>query len=149
MLFHLVLAATLVLGAVFDDTLGRLLRLAAVALVLLGCLAVLARGCHGHGTVQDVIRAGYAPASAILLAAYGRLLRYRAAHVGAALTVSGWLVALGWASYDPLRRVIVGLDFIATGLILLGLAELISLAKAGLLPWHVVHKDPEVHSALD
>jgi len=147
--FHLVLAATLVLGAVFDDTLGRLLRHAAVALVLLACLAVLSRGSPGPGAVPDWIRAGYTPASAVLLAAYGRLLRYRAARVGAALALSGWLVALGWASYDSLRRVIVGLDFIATGLVLLGLAELISLAKSGLLPWRVVDKDRQVHSALD
>jgi hypothetical protein len=30
--------------------------------------------------------------------------------------------------------VILGLDFIATGLVMLALAELISVAKAGLLP---------------
>ena len=58
--FHLALAATLVLGAAFDDALGRLLRLAAVALVLLGCLAVLSRetrGAHGGWPRAGCLRA--------------------------------------------------------------------------------------------
>ena len=39
--FHLVLASVLVLGAVFDDVLGRFLHSAGTALVLLACLFVL------------------------------------------------------------------------------------------------------------
>jgi hypothetical protein len=142
-------ATTLVLGAAFDDALGRWLRLVAVSLVLLGCLVVLSREPVRHHHVAAWMLAGYVPASAVLLAGYGWLLRLRAARVGAVLALLGCLVARGWGSYDSLRRVIGGLDFIATGLVLLGLAELISLAKAGLLPWRIADKDREVHSAPD
>jgi hypothetical protein len=146
--FHLAMAATLVLGAAFDDALGRLLRLTGVVLVLLGCVAVLPGQLEAHNTAPAWMVA-YTPGAAVLLAGYGWLLRHQAARVGAALALVGWLVTLGWGSYDALRRAIAGLDFIAIGLLLLAMAELISLAKAGLLPWRMLRKEREVPSTLD
>jgi hypothetical protein len=148
--FHLVMAAALVLGAWFDDVLGRLLRVVSVALVLLGCLAVLSgRWADSSAAPPRWMLAAYVPASAIILAGYGWLLGHRAARIGAAIAVGGWLVTLGWESYASLRRLITGLDFIATGLLLLGLAELISLAKAGLLRWPAVQKRHRVPRGLE
>ena len=90
--------------------------------------------------MPEWILTAYPPLMAALLAGYGYLLKHRGVRIAAALAVSCWLTALGWQSYRSLRQVIGGLDFIATGLVLLAVAELISLAKAGLLPWRIMPK---------
>ncbi|HEX8203202.1 MAG TPA: hypothetical protein VF590_22185, partial [Isosphaeraceae bacterium] len=123
-------------GAAFDDALGRRLRTAGAALGLLACLAVTTGrfSLEGAGAVPPWAVAAYPPLMAAVLAGYGRLLGHRPALAAAAVAAAGWLAALGWRGYCSLRQVIVGLDLIALGLVLLGLAELISLAKGGLLP---------------
>jgi hypothetical protein len=147
--FHLAVASALVLGAWFDDALGRLLRRGAVALVLLACLGVLS-GRWEHAAFDPAwFRTGYVLAATGLLAAYAWQGSDRVARLGACLTLASWLLTLGWESYAPLRRVIVGLDFIATGLLLLGLAELTSLAKAGLVRWPIVRKRRSVPTVLE
>jgi hypothetical protein len=147
--FHLAMAAALLLGAWFDDALGRLLRHAAVVLVLLGCLAVLSRQGGLSGLTPTWMRGAYALTAAVVLAGYGRRLEHRGASFGAILAMLGALVTLGGESYASLRHVVPGLDFIATGLVLLGLAELVSLAKAGLLRWPVVRKRRGVPAILE
>jgi hypothetical protein len=135
--FHLALAAVLGVGAVFDDALGRMLRTAGAALVLLACLAALTGRLERAGSVPPWVPVAYPPLMAAVLAGYGRLLGHRPSLAAATLALSGWLAALGWRGYGSLRQVIVGLDCIALGLALLALAELISLAKGGLLPWPI------------
>jgi hypothetical protein len=135
--FHLALAVVLVLGAAFDDPFARLLRTAGAALVLLACLAALSGRFDRPESVPPWMLAAYTPTLAALLAGYGVLLRHRASRIAAALALAGWLAALGWRTYDSLRQVVLGLDFIASGIVLLALAELISLVKAGLFPWQV------------
>jgi hypothetical protein len=147
--FHLAIAQALVLGARFDDRLGRLLRHAAVVLLLLACLGVLAGRGGWSELASSPMRAAYALTAAAVLAGYGQLLRHRAARIGALVASLGALVTLGAETYASLRRVVPGLDFIATGLFLLGLAELTSLAKAGLVRWPVVQKRPSVPTSLD
>jgi hypothetical protein len=147
--FHLAIAQALVLGAWFDDRLGRLLRHAAVALLLLACLGVLAGRGDWNELVSPPLRAAYALTAAAVLAGYGQLLKDRAARIGAVVALLGALVTLGAETYASLRRVVPGLDFIAAGLFLLGLAELTSLAKAGLMRWPVVQKRPSVPTSLD
>jgi hypothetical protein len=149
--FHLAMASALALGAWFDDALGRLLRQIAVVLVLGGCLGVLS-GRWGPPDVDPRwiwIRAIYAPTAAALLAGYGWLRELRAARVGAVLALLGWLIALGRESYVSLRGAIPGLDFLAIGLVLLGLAELVSMAKAGMVRWPVVRKTTVVRRSLE
>jgi hypothetical protein len=43
------------------------------------------------------------------------------------------MVVVGGRAYGSLRKVVLGLDHIALGLALFGVAMLVSLAKAGLL----------------
>jgi hypothetical protein len=149
MVFHAAIAQALVLGAWFDDRLGRLLRHAAVGLVLLACLGVLAGRGGWSELASSPMRAAYALTAAAVLAGYGQLLRHRVARMGALVALLGALVTLGAETYASLRRVVPGLDFIAAGLLLLGLAELTSLAKAGLVRWPVVQKRPSVPTTLE
>jgi hypothetical protein len=148
MAFHLALVAVLVVGAAFDDILGRMLRTAGAALVLLACLAALTGRFDQSGFAPPWVLAAYPPLMAVALAGYGRLLGHRPSLAAAALALSGWLAALGWRGYGSLRQIIVGLDLIALGLILLALAELISLAKGGLLPGRMAQDKGQIpHSS--
>jgi hypothetical protein len=45
------------------------------------------------------------------------------------------LVVLGFRGYSSLRRVVVGIDYIAIGMLLFSMAVLISMAMGGVLPW--------------
>jgi hypothetical protein len=132
--WHLALAVVLVIGAAFDDAFARRLRTAGAAMVGLSCLLALSGRLDRIEIAPPWLVTAYTPTMAALLAGYGSLLRHRGSRIAAALALAGWLTALGWQTYDSLRQVILGLDFIATGILLLALAELISLAKAGLLP---------------
>jgi hypothetical protein len=138
--FHLALAVVLVLGAAFEDAFGRILRNAGAALGLLACLAVL----FGRFDRPDFAPAWTVTAYPLLvsglLAGYARLLRHRFSGIAANLALAAWMAVLTWRSYCSLRHVVLGLDFIATGLVLLALAEGISLAKAGLIPWRVARR---------
>jgi hypothetical protein len=147
--FHGAIAQVLVLGAWFDDRLCRLLRHSAVAFVLLACLVVLAGRGGWNELASPPMRAAYALTAAAVLAGYGQLRKHRTAQIGALVAALGTLGTLGAESYGSLRRVVPGLDFIATGLLLLGLAELTSLAKAGLMRWPVGQKRPSVPTTLE
>jgi hypothetical protein len=131
--FHLAWAMLLVLGAAFDDGIGWTLRTLAAAMAVLAALAVLSGRFDPGGSLPSWAIAGYPPVMASLTAAYGVRLRHRPALIAAAMVLSCWLAALVWQGYCSLKQVVVGLDFIATGLALLALAEGISLAKSGLL----------------
>jgi len=52
--------------------------------------------------------------------------------VGATAAV-GWVGTVAWRAYRELREEIAGLDYILLGLVLLPVAVLISLGKAGVL----------------
>jgi hypothetical protein len=147
--FHLAILTALVLGAAFEDELGQVLRLTVVALLLAACVKMDSELFADGGAEPRWLQTLYPPAAALLLVGYARLLGYRFAALGAGLAVLGWLAALVWHGYESLRRLIAGLDLIAGGLVLLALAEVISLAKAGLLARWVFHKEQKVSSRLD
>ena len=63
--------------------------------------------------------------------------------------VLGWLVPQGWALFESLQDRLPGLGAIVLGLVLLALAQLISLAKAGLLPERFTPWKPQVHELID
>jgi hypothetical protein len=131
--FHLAMAAALVLGAAFHDRMGRALRIIGASMGLLAALAVLSgRIAPGDDLPSWTIEA-YAPAMALLIAAYGLALRHRASQAVAGLILAAWLTVLGGRGYGALRRVAAGLDYIAVGLVLFSLAVLTSLAKGGML----------------
>jgi len=135
--FHLALTAVLVVGAAFDDRLGRLLRSMGAAMALLGSLvAMTGRFEHIGGTPKWLVEA-YPLVMAILIAGYGFVLGHRLSVTSAWLIVSFWLGAVSCRGYVPLREVVAGLDSIAIGMVLLGLAVLTSMAKGGVLPWRI------------
>jgi hypothetical protein len=131
---HLSIGALLVLGAVFDDGLGRLARRSgAVALVLLGLDAAT-----GHPRIWPTMSPALIGAYPLLIAVsawtYSFLLRDRLYLASGATSLAGWLAHSGWGAYDHLRKVVVGLDQIVWGMIFFLVAMAISLRKAGIWP---------------
>ncbi|MDR3639606.1 MAG: hypothetical protein P4L84_37745 [Isosphaeraceae bacterium] len=135
--FHLVLLATLSVGAAFDDALGRLLRGAGSALGVGAGLAVITGWAGRDAGLPGWVVTLYPLSVAALIAGYGLLLDHRTSLAFAALVVAVWLLAGVWHGYAILRRVVVGLDFIAIGMVVFSLAVLTSLAKGGVLPWRL------------
>jgi hypothetical protein len=133
--FHLALLAVLLVGAAFDDRLGRLLRTAAATMALAGAIvAMTGRFDHGGGAPKWLIQV-YPLMMALLIAGYGVVLGHKLSMISALLIGSGWIAVIGCRGYVFLRKGIAGLDFIAIGMLLLGLAVLTSMAKGGALPW--------------
>jgi hypothetical protein len=136
--FHLVLIAALVIGAAFDDRLGRLLRTAAAVMTLLGSVFVMTEPVERTGTFPTWTVEVYPLVMSAMIAGYGFVLGHRTALASAGLIVILWLATLAGRGYASLRHVIVGLDYIALGLVLFILAVLTSMAKGGTLPWRIV-----------
>src|SRR5262249_37436393 len=65
---------------------------------------------------------------------FGVVVRDRLYFGGAGISLAAWLVHSGINLYDQLRKVVVGLDQIAWGMLFFLLATAISLRKAGLCP---------------
>jgi hypothetical protein len=65
---------------------------------------------------------------------YGLLLRDRLYLTAAGTSLAGWLGHSGVQTYGQLRKVVVGLDQIAWGMLFFLLAMAISLRKAGIWP---------------
>jgi hypothetical protein len=131
--FHLALGGLLLIGAAFDDGLGRLLRAAGAALVLPACLAALLGAPEAPAGVPSWAVAAYPLVMAALLAGYGLLLGHRFSLAVAGLVLACWLAVAGWWGYRFLRQVVSGLDYLALSLALFALAVLLSLAKSGAL----------------
>lgn len=134
LVFHLALAAVLLVGAAFDDRLGRLLRNAGATMAILGALVAMSGPIQPAGSAAHWLIEVYPVLMAIAIAAYGFILSHRYSLISAALIVAGWLVILGGRGYIVLRRAVSGLDYIAIGMVLLGFAILTSMAKGGALP---------------
>jgi hypothetical protein len=142
--FHLALVAVLGVGAAFEDAFGRALRTAGAMMALLACLVVLTGRFDRSASIPPWAIEAYPPMVVALIAGYGLLLGHRPSLAAAALGLCGCLAAVGWRGYSALRQAIAGLDYIALGLVLLALAELISLAKAGLLPRRIARDKGKV-----
>jgi hypothetical protein len=140
--FHLILATVLVVGAAFDDRLGRVLRSAGAAMALLASLVVLSGRFERTGAVPTWAMDVYPLAMAMAIAGYGFMLGHRTSRTAAGLILAAWLVAVGCRGYGSLRRVVTGLDYIAIGLVSFSLAVLTSMAKGGALPRRILdHKE--------
>ena len=141
--FHLGLLAVLILGAAYDDALGRLLRVVGAALVLTAGLAVLLEQYDPVESLPSWLTAAYPLAMAALLAGYGLRLGHRPSLAAAALLLTGWLIASGCWSYRSLRQMIVGLEYLLLSLAVFALAVLISLGKSGVLArWLTARRKP-------
>jgi hypothetical protein len=129
--FHLVTAVVLTVGALFHDEWARFLRIAGAG--LLSCTMMAAVNVtpndfpHLPALVVYLypllpITIGFAYA-----ACWGGSLYYAVAAAGATM----WPVAYGWQGYQQLRTLIVGLDMILWGVAFFLLAAMLSLIKAG------------------
>jgi hypothetical protein len=132
--FHLAVGSLLVLGALFDDELGRLARRSgALALLVLGLDAAT-----GHPriwpTMPPALIGGYPVLIAVSAWSYSFLLRDRLYLGSGAISLTAWLAHSGWGAYDHLRKIVVGLDQIVWGMIFFLVAMAISLRKAGIWP---------------
>jgi hypothetical protein len=135
LVFHLALCAVLLVGAAFDDRLGRLLRTAGATLTLLGAFVAMTGQIRNSGGAPGWLIEAYPLIMASAIAAYGFVLRHRYSFLSAALIVACWLAIMGGRGYVSLRGAVVGLDYIAIGMVLLALAVLTSMAKGGALRW--------------
>jgi hypothetical protein len=131
---HASVLALVVIGALFDDRLGRLARRAgALALVCLGLDAAWGSPRIWPSMPQDLVR-WYPFLMAISASLAGMLTRDRAYPASASINVAAWLTHSGAQGYSQLRRALVGLDQIAWGMLFFLVATAISLRKAGLWP---------------
>jgi hypothetical protein len=131
--YHLALIALLLIGATFDDNLGRALRNIAPVLAVIVGLVVLLVPIQPPENLPIWVLSLYPLALAIGLAAYG-FWHWQTLTMGlaAALFVI-WSAATGWQVYRHLRQLVAGLDYLALSLCIFPAAIVISLAKAGIL----------------
>ena len=132
--FHLILVVVLIVGAAYDDLLGRQLRFVGASMAVFACLFALTGSRKGAGAVPTWAIVLYPPAMAALIAGYGLVLDHRASRTSAWLILASWLVTAGWRGYLALREVVLGLDYLALGMAAFALAVFVSVAKAGVLP---------------
>jgi hypothetical protein len=131
--FHLGLTAVLIVGAMYEDGLARLLRVVGAAVVLLACLDALFGEIDVPADLPPWALRAYPLALAGILLGYGLVLRHRLC-IGVASTVlATWLASTSWLGYRALRELVAGLDYIGVSLALFAVAVLASLAKAGML----------------
>jgi hypothetical protein len=136
---NLALAAVLVVGAVFDDAVGRLLRIIGIA----GAVPVCALALYGRldlpSGVPTWVPGVYPLFMTGLLVAYGQVRGARPAFIAAAVVLALWLALAGWHGYVAARGAVAGLDYLVLSLALFLVAVLISLGKSGLLTrWFAV-----------
>jgi hypothetical protein len=133
--FHLTLLSMLVLGALFDDALGRWMRRAGAVLLTLGSLLVVPGDpwlCKLAFVSPEAVRV-YPMFLVVVATSYGFLFGSRAYLHAATLSLTGWLALVGLRSYLHARQFVAGLDQIVFGMAFFLIGTLISLAKAGLL----------------
>ena len=130
---HLLLAAGMLLGAMFSGAFARWLQHAGAALLLLGAVAALTGSPAQLGDVPPSWLVVYPVVVVLVLAAYGWLVHNRLCFVSAAAAVACWLGIGSVQGYRQLRPAISGLDYILCGALSLVVAMFISLGKTGLL----------------
>ncbi len=130
---NLLVLAMLVLGAVFSNRSGLVIRGVGVSLVLLMALAVM----HGWARLPEGVLPwspiAYPLVMGILLVVYGQLLHDSFSLMLAAALLGYWVLLFGWTAYRTLRLKIQGFDQIVCGLGFFAVAVLVSLGKAGVL----------------
>jgi hypothetical protein len=129
-LFHAVLAVTLILGSLFHDRFAETLRRLGAALLVIACITPAIANSRTFGPVPEVLFYVYPVIPIVVALVYARLvggwLFYTAAASGAVLCTA----AYGWQSYRHLRHIIAGLDLIACGILFFVMAAIVSLTKA-------------------
>jgi hypothetical protein len=148
-IYHLMLMTVLVLGTIFDDPLGRLLRTVGSLWMALTCAVVIFVPLTAPASIPPWLLVVYPPIVAAFLAGYGLLLGHRSMVAGAGLISALWVVAAGWRIYRTFRLVITGLDFMAVGLALFAVAIAISLGKSAARSRWIAARQGKVPEAAD
>ncbi len=130
---HILLAAGLLLGAVFCGAFARWLQHAGAAFLLLGAVVALTGSPAQLGDVPPNWLVIYPVLVILVAASYGRLVRNWLCFVSAAAAIACWLGIGSVQGYRQLRPAISGLDYILGGALSLVVAMFISLGKSGLL----------------
>jgi hypothetical protein len=142
--FHVILAAVLLLGALFEDRLGHVLRITGATAAVVGSLAVITGRVGQTTALPSWVIEVYPLVMALMIAGYGYMVCHRFSLLAAGLILSACLVAACCRGYNSLRHVVAGIDYIAIGLVMFSLAVLTSMAKGGVLPWRIAGKSGEV-----
>lgn len=128
---HLLLAAILILGVVFQDLFARLLRSVGAVLLVVAAIAATLAGPQLLPEAPSLLPTLYPLATALLALACGYLLARWLYFLAALGSVGVSLLAGGWHLYAFLRPRVVGLDYVLGGLASLLVAGLISFWKTG------------------
>ena len=124
----------MVVGALFDDLVGAMAKgLGAFALLIMGLDASTGFPRVWSSMPHELI-AWYPLLIAASAWGFGLLMHDRLYNVPAASSMVGWLAHSGMQTYVQLRKVVIGLDQIAWGMLFFALAMAISLRKAGIWP---------------
>ena len=127
--FHLAIAASMTIGAAFDDPLAMVLRAVGAFFLVVAASQVALFG--PAASIPPEVTRLYPVVVGLIAAIYGLLVSSRAYLLVAAISLSGGLALVAWRAYATLRRLVVGLDQILWGLLSFLVAAVISLAKAG------------------
>jgi hypothetical protein len=131
--FHLCVFSAVLIGMSFDDSLARFLERLAAILLALACLYAAQGGSTKVPVAPPGVLRSY-PAIVILASGVFGYLTGSRIYLGSALAgLAGWLTSIGWRTYCDLRRLVVGLNWIVSGLAFFVLGAAISLGKAGIL----------------
>ncbi len=131
---HLSVAALMAVGLMFDDGPGQMARAVAVGMLALMGVYGSAGTAKAKVAMPSDLAAWYPLLIASWAGCYALLARDRLYFVSAGTSLGVWLLHSGIGLYDQLRKVVVGLDQIAWGMLFFLLAMAISLRKAGLWP---------------
>jgi len=135
---HLSIVAMLFIGVVFDDWLGDLARICGALLVVALGVGSAVHSPWTQVAIRAALSAWYPLLAIVLTWTFGFSMRDRLYLAIAAVDLAAWLAYFGSERYHQLRRVLVGLDQIAWGMVFFSIAMAISLRKAGVWPGFAV-----------
>jgi hypothetical protein len=142
--FHLALVAVLVLGAIFDDYLGRHLRSWGAVFLVAASLMSLSNEYHLKAGIPPAMVQYYPIVMTAVACGYGLIVGGWPYFAASAAILSGVLAVYGHRGYLLLRQQVAGLDRIAWGMASFAVAALISLWKAGMLQsWLTKARPPD------
>jgi hypothetical protein len=130
--FHLAMLSVLALGAIFDDELGRQLRILGSMMIGAAAAAAMAGEPHLLACLPPGSERVYPLLMAAVAAGYGYACGGLPYYAVSGAILGGALAVLASRGYLLLRQSVAGLDRIAWGLASFLVAAAISLWKAGL-----------------
>jgi hypothetical protein len=133
LVYHLAIFGAMLLGAVFRDAVGDVLRFAGAILILGASQVAIFCDLRGLGHLPPEAIRAYPLVLGVVAGAYGWFLHSRTYLTVAAASLLGGVAVFAWQGYGVLRRFVIGLDQIAWGLLSFLVAAVISLWKAGAL----------------